>query len=1767
MRKNYFFRIFLLGIFILGIGIVKINAQVVQSPLPSSSYFYDFTGNGEKGFINSYGIGGNPLGIYSFKSISNNFELWNLLYQGTFNDIFSGKNKYIIDDVNRDGIPDIGLKSNDTQSWGKKDSLLLSRSDGSYKKIQALLCRNADINADGKIDLFENIDNKYNYTLTQQPNGSFLRRFLQTLTFDEYYADFDPTAWVEANSANYSGKLPPRGNGIRFSGVSLSHDNFESPKIQRPDVCLDINGDGIPDLLSIETGMVFYGTSNPEKYIITGVGNQIIAKELNNDGMIDYIIVDAANNRVKTLVYQGNNEYKEQVLINEMTVDKNVYCYDFDRDGYVDILVTSSYHKNKMGYFLISCKNDGKGNFTMSEDAIPGKWAIAGCQDIDNDGFYDVLLADITDENYYSGKEIDVYVRKGKAGFAFNIIEKLYRANENYINNGTVITSEELDFGLNVEDIDNDGYMEVWLVDDAYLHKISSSNRNTAPNKPAKPAVLFDAGTGKLQINWNKGSDTQSSSCDLTYALRIGTAPGKGDIVYAHANADGKRRNFHEGNAGYNLSKAFDARTWLPGTYYVSLQVIDPQHTGSTWSDEVSFVHNFAASNFAVSKNTLNFSDTLKVFYSEIPGYNYQWTSDGASKLSSSLPGELHLTWNQGGTKTLALQIELPDGSLTEKIEETITVLDNRIGFLEPMSGTEYNYNHTLSNILTGIFADWNMDGKQDVVTASDGLYKNDGAGKFTKLMKGFNTTFTPSYGKWLDWNMDGVADLFYVNSDKSGNLTYGCLLNNLNDNFTKTDLSLQTDAYDNGGSLSRIFSMADMDNDGDLDPLTLQYRYFEGKQEQGLYKNDGNSVFSFAAKYPFDETAKIADWNKDGFFDLYTPLFKGDYMTNYYYYYSGMQILENKGNYDFEKKVIPFENTITNGVRNHYGQIKFFACDFDNDGYIDLFFFKNEKVAHILRNESNLRFVKGWDVLIDENVSLITMSGGAPSKPVFDQNFLDIKVMDLDNNGYPDILFSATDKFKNPQEISDYINHYAPYVIYNDGNGVFRQGFIGNEEGNYLDKLGKNIVVDLDGDNIPDPVFGITSTSINNSTTYNVLAKVQTNITNTCPQAPAGVVATQTENSLIIEWDDAIDKETPATQMRYNLSVKKKGATGPGSYIISPLNGGNAQMAALSPVQIANYYDENPGHYYIEATRFEIPLSALPLGEVEISVQAIDLWNNMSEFSAVYTKKIENSVKLKTPATVCFDAPAEIVYNGPQGSGQVDWNFDSGQIVSGSGWGPYLVKWNTSGVKNISLTIAGETATTQIKVLSDYSAVFGLADNIFYDTEMEITLPEVAQNAIFRWELSNNSSNFLEHWISARPGNKTGIIKITGGGLRYRELTLTVFQNGCEKTYKKSLNVVEKINPPAISLVYPNASNKNVITWDVANLPANSSEIIVYKEGSYLNDFREIGRVPASQLQFTDVSSNTMVKSERYAIAAVLNSGMFSGKSEIHQTLHLTINKGIVDGQWNLIWSAYKGRDIATYRILRGATPESLHLLAEISGAQLSYSDIANANEPYYALEYIPAPLLRSSGLKAAKEDDSARSNVVYSGDARSIVYMNNLNIMCVESNPVLSQEQQSLYLYAEIFPLNTTYQNIVWSIEEGSNLATIDQTGQLKGMSNATGGIVTVKATAIDGSQTVATRSFTVGAISGETSIPESPVVKEHKAPVIYPNPVKETLFIDYSNEIKNMIILNSSGVIVKKENQDIKEINVSSLPAGIYIIIIQTGEEYYRNKFIKN
>lgn len=73
----------------------------------------------------------------------------------------------------------------------------------------------------------------------------------------------------------------------------------------------------------------------------------------------------------------------------------------------------------------------------------------------------------------------------------------------------------------------------------------------------------------------------------LTYSIRVGTEPGKADIVSSISNEDGKLLVPQLGNV--NNNKSWELRTLLPGTYFWSVQAVDNNFEGSGFAEEALF--------------------------------------------------------------------------------------------------------------------------------------------------------------------------------------------------------------------------------------------------------------------------------------------------------------------------------------------------------------------------------------------------------------------------------------------------------------------------------------------------------------------------------------------------------------------------------------------------------------------------------------------------------------------------------------------------------------------------------------------------------------------------------------------------------------------------------------------------------------------------------------------------------------------------------------------------------------------------------------------------------------------------------------------------------------------------------------------------------------------------------------------------------------------------------------------------------------------------
>jgi hypothetical protein len=161
-------------------------------------------------------------------------------------------------------------------------------------------------------------------------------------------------------------------------------------------------------------------------------------------------------------------------------------------------------------------------------------------------------------------------------------------------------------------------------------------------------------------------------------------------------------------------------------------------------------------------------------------------------------------------------------------------------------------------------------------------------------------------------------------------------------------------------------------------------------------------------------------------------------------------------------------------------------------------------------------------------------------------------------------------------------------------------------------------------------------------------------------------------------------------------------------------------------------------------------------------------------------------------------------------------------------------------------------------------------------------------------------------------------------------------------------------LNPPSICIVGVDSANHNRLVWERQH-NALIDSFYIYREGFVLGQYDKIGEIPFSSTSlFVDNLSNPSIKAYKYKIAAVDTCGGITLLSDLHKTIHLTINAGL-NGSWNLIWDGYQGFPFNTYRIYRGTNSSSMSLLTQLPSTATSYTDL---NPPtgtvYYQIEVI---------------------------------------------------------------------------------------------------------------------------------------------------------------------------------------------------------------------
>lgn len=1255
----------------------------------------------------------------------------------------------------------------------------------------------------------------------------------------------------------------------------------------------DLNGDGLVDFVLGK--YIYYNLGNDKFFLSPHVGT-IYPADFNGDGLLDYI--DFGNGNVDLYLTQTDGKLAEKKTIFTNEAMQNAFFGDFDKDGDVDILL---FIPTSDATYTVFFRNDGNGVFKKKESYIDGKYTSFECKDYDADGLYEVLVTNTDAQKDY-----------------------LLKCNKNFTTDLV-----ELPEGLNkiLADFNHDGVTEINSCR-SYI-PLANAKKNTCPEKMSKPIAVLQPEDGKLKITWKQGKDAQTSSCDLTYELRIGTAPGKGDILFGHALADGTRRNLMDGSMGRSLKYLFDASYLTEGKYYIAVQAVDAGNMGGEWSDELVYEHQQVAVPVIMPiPSTYCTADTIALrVQNSRKDATYTWNIPHGKVISASgNNGNVNVVFDKAGELSIGVQMAY-NGHVYKSQDVSFLLAPAK----EPILNMPNNKD---------LFLDMDQDGNVEIKNGLGNFVKLDATKEYSSIKKSWNADLSSARDCLVfDFNKDGYPDI-YMSGLQKGN-TF------INSGEQDCDFEYFTKTYANIGDYGDI--VYDIENDG-------------------FFEHQKRSSFGY-----------YNDFNRDGFWDKRGSSDDGKYEIAFGPTYNSQKLF-----YKFEERLGSFDG----------------FADFNNDGYLDGWYMTGQYKGEV----SRVVIVKGKPIEewpCTETIE-ISISGSEP------------RIIDIDNNGYLDFVFYS---------------QYGGHAILMDKD--FGYKIVNITQSCYCtDQYYERAWLPLTRNAYP--------------------AGLLSNIKNEAPNAPQYVSAQQTEDGLLLKWADAEDDHTPAVQMRYNVSVKRKNKKvgEENAFLISPLNGLSDEAAICSNVA------------YRKATQMLIPKATLTNGEtLEVQVQSIDLMGEHSPMTKSVEVTINNDGYIKVKDShVTASLGTVVSFVGTKGT---SYSIDGGEgatIKKDYGKGEYLVAWNTPGTKKVTITVDGKAYSTNIIAHDFADLTLDFPAKVLRNTPITVKVPKgFSQYSPIDYGFKA-ADNYV---VNYEKGDSTATFTFKNSG-EAKVCAFCKFDNS-ELSKENNVNVIDASMPAAkISEVIGDGANYR-ISWQ----PASNAEIAkveISRETNRMNQYEVLATVDMNVGTYLDETSDNRIQAHRYRIRYIAsNEVQTSAYSTPHNPLHVMINQ--CGSGYNLMWNAYEGMNVESYTILRGTSEDSLQPIEYVAGSQQSYTDLtANAGKYYYAVAFTPASGSTYAKSRAARASHGIRSNIISTEEALPATLATSIAINCVESNNSLTNTQQTIHLYGVVLPTYSTYSRVSWSVVRNDDLASISNNGVLTAKGGR--GLVTVRAITLDGS-----------------------------------------------------------------------------------------------------
>ena len=384
------------------------------------------------------------------------------------------------------------------------------------------------------------------------------------------------------------------------------------------------------------------------------------------------------------------------------------------------------------------------------------------------------------------------------------------------------------------------------------------------------------------------------------------------------------------------------------------------------------------------------------------------------------------------------------------------------------------------------------------------------------------------------------------------------------------------------------------------------------------------------------------------------------------------------------------------------------------------------------------------------------------------------------------------------------------------------------------------------------------------------------------------------------------------------------------------------------------------------------------------------------------------------------------VVYQGnAPGSATFNWNFNGGIIISGSGPGPYYIRWDTAGYKTVNLNVVYQSqycyCTRTIHIVPP-PLVYNVTGGGSYPnggSGVSIGLSGSQPNYNYYLYLNGGTQSVA---------NKTG----DGNALNFGLFTAAGTYSCKAKVDSSSSTCLVNMNDSAVVAIsgyvptqyicmvtYDTSTQRNMIVWNKIT-GQHLSHFNIYRQTAHENTFSKISDVPyAGFSTFVDTTTNPIVMAQKYEMTVTDSSGNESVKCPYHKTVHLEVSPGVQG--FNLIWNPYEGFTFYTYLIHRKLNTGGWQLIDSVASDQTSYTDpyFTSGIMTYYleVIHYSPCnPSLKSGGYESVVSNTmtSAPLGITDIHASRILVYPNPVQQKVTVLLPSSGNVSAYLELYA---------------------------------------------------------------------------------------------------------------------------------------------------------